>query len=89
VPQERLEFVVSFSDAAGGVTRHPFSPNWPLEVYNVLNFTEKDGKTTIHMIGYPITASELECKAFAEGRKSMEAGFGGTLDQLAEFLAKR
>src|SRR5205823_4677268 len=31
VAPERLVFVASFSDEAGGVTRHPFAPDWPLE----------------------------------------------------------
>ena len=31
VAPERLVWVHSFSDEAGGLTRHPLSPTWPLE----------------------------------------------------------
>ena len=29
---QRLVWVHSFSDEAGGLTRHPLSPTWPLEL---------------------------------------------------------
>src|SRR5205807_1937556 len=32
VTPERLAFVVSFSNEAGGTTRNPWSPDWPLDV---------------------------------------------------------
>src|SRR5579862_7545096 len=34
IPPERLVLVVSFSDEQGGITRHPMSATWPLEVLN-------------------------------------------------------
>src|SRR5580704_3982579 len=34
----RLVFVNSFSDAAGGLTRHPMNPNWPLEMLSTVTF---------------------------------------------------
>lgn len=86
----RLVFVVSFSDAQGGVTRAPFpqlGDKWPLEVLNTLTLTEKDGKTTVTLRGGPINATEDEIKTFAGMHASMQQGFGGTFDQLAEFLA--
>ncbi|MBI3664125.1 MAG: SRPBCC domain-containing protein [Acidobacteria bacterium] len=88
VAPERLVFTVSFSDEAGGLTRHPLAPNWPLEVLNVLTFAEHQGKTTVTITGIPINATELERKTFEDGHKSMQQGFTGTLDQLADYLAK-
>jgi len=87
VKPERLVFVVSFSDAKGGTTRHPWSANWPLEVLNSVTFAEHAGRTTLTMRGAPINASELERKTFADSHKSMDQGFKGTLDQLADYLA--
>jgi len=83
---ERIVFINSFSDEQEGLTRHPFSATWPLEVLNTQTFTEQDGKTTIALRGGPLDATEEECKTFDEGRESMRAGFGGTWDQLAEYL---
>lgn len=86
VPQERLVFVVSFSDEKGGTTRHFLSPTWPLEVLNNLTLSERGGKTTLTLRGGPINASAEERKTFHDGFASMRQGFKGTLDQLEEYL---
>jgi uncharacterized protein YndB with AHSA1/START domain len=84
---ERLEFVVSFSDQAGSVTRAPFSADWPLEVLSIVTLEEQAGKTTVTMRGFPINATEVERKMFEAGFESMREGWTGTLDQLADFFA--
>lgn len=85
---ERLVFIVSFSDERAGVTRHPMSQTWPLEVLTTVTFAEDRGKTTLTLQGGPINATEAERKTFAAGHASMQQGFAGTLDQLADYLAK-
>ncbi len=45
VRPERLVFVASFSDEAGGVTRHPWAPDWPLKTLSTLRFDEHEGRT--------------------------------------------
>jgi uncharacterized protein YndB with AHSA1/START domain len=88
-PPERLVFVNSFSDENAGITRAPFLDNtWPLEVLNVLTFTEQDGKTLMTMRGGPINANDAERKAFDGFHPSMQAGFAGTFAQLDDYLAK-
>ena len=86
-PPERLVLVNSFSDEKGGLTRHPWSANWPLEVLNTTTFTEQDGKTTLSMRGRPINATQEELDTYAAGHESMNKGFAGTMDQLAAYLA--
>lgn len=88
VPQERLVFIVSFSDEQGGVTRHPMAPVWPLETLSTLTFAEQNGKTTLTVRWAPHTATEAEREAFAEGHGSMTQGWTGTLDQLTDYLAQ-
>jgi uncharacterized protein YndB with AHSA1/START domain len=86
----RLVFVNSFSDAQGGITRAPFpqfGETWPLEVAHTMTLTEKDGKTTVTLRGAPINATEEERKTFAGMRDSMRQAFGGSFDQLGEYLA--
>ena len=87
VPPERLVTVVSFTDAEGNLLRHPMSPTWPLELLHAMTLTERDGKTTLTVTGVPTNATEEERKTFHAGLNSMEAGFTGTLDQLAAYLA--
>lgn len=88
VPPERLVTVVSFTDPEGNIVRHPMSAVWPLEVLHTMTLSEHDGKTTLTVHAVPINATEEERTTFAAGLKSMDAGFTGTLDQLAAYLAK-
>ena len=88
-PPERLSFVVSFSDPEGNTVRAPFSNDWPLEVLSTLTFTEVEGgKTLVHMEGVPVNASEAERAMFRGFNASMQNGWTGTLDQLADYLRK-
>ncbi len=88
VPPDGMVFVNSFSDETGNLVRHPFSSTWPLEVLNTLTLAQHDDQTRLTLAGGPINASEEERETFAAGHASMQKGFGGTFDQLAEYLAK-
>lgn len=87
VPQERIVFVVSFTDAEGRIIRHPLAATWPLEVLSTLEFTEQDGKTTITNTGGPINATPEEEATYAGAHAGMKQGFKGTYDQLDAYLA--
>jgi len=85
----KLVCIVSFSDPQGGVTRHPWSPGWPLHIMSTVEFEEQGPrKTRVTISWLPHEASDAEGKTFDEGRDSMKQGWGGTLDQLAEYLKK-
>jgi len=88
VPPERLLFVNSFSDEAGGITRHPMSATWPLELLSTITFAQQDGKTLLTVRELPVNATDVERKTFDEGHESMRGGWSGSLDRLAEHLAK-
>jgi uncharacterized protein YndB with AHSA1/START domain len=87
VAPERIVFVNTFSDENGGLTRNPWMAKWPLEVLNVLTLTEREGRTTLMLKGYPINATDEERTTFQAGIESMQKGFEGTFDQLAAYLA--
>jgi uncharacterized protein YndB with AHSA1/START domain len=90
VAPEKIVFVNSFSDEAGGITRAPFpqlGDKWPLEVLNIMTLTEDNGKTTLSQRGGPITSKADELAAFLGMFDSMRQGFGGTFDQLDTYLA--
>lgn len=84
---EKLVFTNSFSDEEGNTVRAPFNETWPLEVLNTLTFTEQDGKTTLTLRGFPLSATEEEHQTFEASQEMVQQGYGGTLDQLAEYLA--
>ena len=89
VVPERLVYINSFSDAEGGLTRHPMSPTWPLELLTTATFEEHSGKTTLTIRwGLLPSATEPERKTFNEGHSSMQQGWTGTLDQLTAYLEK-
>lgn len=88
VAPERLVFIVSFSDPAGGVTRHPWSANWPLHLLSTVTFEDQGGRTMVTVKWLPYEATEQERKTFTEGRQSMQQGWTGTFEQFSDYLAK-
>ncbi len=86
---ERIVYINSFSDAEGNSTRHPLSPDWPLEMLSTVTFEEQGDKTLITIHWLPFNATEAEEKIFEEGRPSMTEGWTGTLDQLEEYLSNQ
>ena len=85
---ERLVFVNTFSDPQGGLTRHPFAPDWPAQMLSTITFAEKGKGTLVTVQWQPIEASAAELKTFDTGRASMNQGWTGTLEQLTDYLRK-
>ena len=88
VPQERLVLVNSFSDKKGGLTRHPMSATWPLEMLTTTTFEERNGKTTVTIEWAPLNPTDAERKTFDTSHDGMKQGWTGTFEQLVEYLAK-
>ena len=87
VAPERIVWLNSFSDEAGGTTRHPMMPTWPLEMHSTALFEtvgEADTRFTIKWT--PHNANPIKAATFAAGHASMTMGWNGTFDQLAEYL---
>jgi uncharacterized protein YndB with AHSA1/START domain len=87
-PPERLVFINAFTDAEGRVIRSPMSPTWPMEILNILTFTETSGKTTLILRGGPYNSTDLERKTFETAQANVKTGFAGTLDRLAKHLTE-
>ncbi len=88
IEPEKIVFASSFADEEGNSIRTSFISPWPLEILNTVTFTENAGKTTVTITGAPINATEEELDKYGEMHESMQQGFGGTFDQLAEYLQK-
>jgi uncharacterized protein YndB with AHSA1/START domain len=89
VPPERIVFINSFSNAAGGVARHPIVPTWPLETLITVTLGEEPGgKSKLNVSWAAHNASEMEQKTFDASHVGMKATWTGTLDRLAAYLAK-
>ncbi|HEV2329580.1 MAG TPA: SRPBCC domain-containing protein [Verrucomicrobiae bacterium] len=85
---ERLVYAQHFSDRAGGITRHPLSPTWPLQMLTTVTFAEQNGKTVLTVHWAPLNATDEERKTFDSAHDGMNQGWGGSFDQLAEYLAR-
>jgi uncharacterized protein YndB with AHSA1/START domain len=89
VAPEKIVFINSFSDEAGGLTRAPFfDGKWPLEVLSTFLFEEvTPGKTKFTVIWTPENANTAEREVFAANLTSARGGWTGTLEKLGDYLA--
>jgi uncharacterized protein YndB with AHSA1/START domain len=85
---ERLDLVVSFSDAAGGLTRHPLNPVWPLETLGLTRFTEQGAQTLLTIHWRPINATAIERSSFAASHGLMQQGWRASFERLDHYLAQ-
>jgi uncharacterized protein YndB with AHSA1/START domain len=86
VEPERIVWLNAFANEHCGIARAPFSENCPLEIENVVSFTEEAGITTLRLRAQPFGELPAERRFFEELHPSLEQGYGGTFDQLAELL---
>ena len=84
---ESIVLISSFSDAAGGITTHPFAKDWPRETLSATTLEEENGKTRLTLRWVPYNATDAERKVFSDGHASMEQGWGGTMEALTNYLA--
>ncbi len=87
---DRLVFVASFSDEAGGITTHPMAPDWPREMISTIIFAEHAGKgrgTVVTIRWNAINATEAEQRVFDGSHGSMQQGWTGTFEKLVAYLA--
>jgi uncharacterized protein YndB with AHSA1/START domain len=88
VAPERLVWVHSFSDEAGGLTRHPLSATWPLELLTTVTLEEAPArKTSLTIRWSPLNATVEENRTFDAARDGMTQGWSGTFERLAAYLA--
>lgn len=87
IKPEKIVLINSLSDAEGGLSRHPMSPTWPMELLTTFEFTEVNGKTTVTVRWSPHNSTSEEIAAFDAGRQSMTGGWTGTFDQCIGYIA--
>jgi len=87
VRPQSLVYLNSFSDEAGGLTRHPLRADWPLELLTTIMLTEHVEGTLLTLRWSPLDrALQDERQCFDQSHESMQLGWGGTLDRLAAYL---
>lgn len=88
VVPDKIVWVHSFSDEHGGLTRHPFSASWPLEMLSTTTFAGDGGNTRLTLEWTPLNPTEEERKTFDSSHDSMKQGWSGTFGRLVGYLAK-
>jgi uncharacterized protein YndB with AHSA1/START domain len=89
-PHDRIEFINSFSDEAGGVTRHPMAPGWPMQMLSTFIFEDMPGgktKFTVRWSPYEATPDEQATFDSDQSLVSMTNGWSGTLEKLEAYLS--
>ncbi|HQW02016.1 MAG TPA: SRPBCC domain-containing protein, partial [Saprospiraceae bacterium] len=87
IAPDKIVFVNAFADEEGNIVSPPFPDPWPVEIYYIITFTEEGNKTLLTLQSSAIHATAEEQQTFFNGFSSMQEGFGGTFDQLQEYLA--
>jgi len=83
VPNERIVHLQAFSDAAGGITRHPMAPTWPALMHATTTFEDAgENRTRLTVSWTPHEATAEEIAVFDAARPNMAGGFAGTFAQL-------
>ncbi|MES2679576.1 MAG: SRPBCC domain-containing protein [Bacteroidota bacterium] len=83
---ELVEFVLSFSDENGTITRAPFFDNWPLEIMNVITLKSQNGKTILKNSCFPVNATAEEIISFNHNKSSLSGGMSSSMEKLNALL---
>lgn len=88
VPNEKIVLIQSFSDKDGGMSRHPMSPTWPLEMLVTTTFEDLGGgQCRVTVTWKPHNPDDAARATFDGARQGMTGGFEGTFKKLEEYLA--
>ena len=87
---DRIVWLNSFANRDCGMARAPFSDKCPLEILNIVTFSETSEGTTQTLRAEPFGANEHEKQFFEDlcSSGSLAQGFGGTFDQLSTHLTR-
>ena len=85
---QRMVWLNSFANERCGIARAPFSPSCPLEIQNSVTFIEYAGMTTVTLRAEPFGEMDDERRYFEALHASLEQGYAGTFEQLADHLAR-
>ena len=82
-----ITWINSFANEKGEIIKPPFEGlDIPREILNKITLEERDGITRLTITSEPLNATGKEIDTFYSITKSMQQGFGGTLNQLERYL---
>lgn len=88
VPQEKLVWHHSSTDADWNIISNPMMPDWPRVLLTTVTFNDAGSKTNVRLTMVPIEATDAEIACFAGAMAGMDNGWGKGYAVLDELFAE-
>ena len=88
VPEERLVWHHSSTDADWNIVTNPMMADWPRVLLTTVTFEDQGAQTKVRLTMVPLDATEAEIACFAGAMAGMDKGWGSGAVILDEILAE-
>lgn len=88
VPEEKLVWLQSSTDADWNAISNPMMPDWPRVISTTVTFEDEGAGTNVKLVWAPHEASPGEIAAFAGAVANMGKGWGSGFAIIDEILAE-
>ncbi len=88
VPQDKIVWHQSSTDADWNIISNPMMPDWPKVVATTVTFEDKGTKTFVQLKWVPHKATEAEIACFAGAMERFGSGWGAGYQIIDEILAE-
>ena len=87
----RIIYTQSFCDETEKISRHPFAPTWPEVMKTTILFEAESPDQTRVTVKWEVSgiATPTEKETFNKAKAGMSQGWGGSFDNLENYLAKQ
>ena len=91
VKPHRIVYTQSFCDENEKITRHPMAPTWPEVMKTTVSLEAEGPDTTRVTLKWEVVgeATPIERETFNKAKAGMSQGWGGSFDNLEEYLTKQ
>lgn len=88
VPQEKMVWHHSSTDADWNVAANQMMPDWPKTLLATVTFTDVAGKTNVRLTMVPLNATDAEVACFAKAMGGLDNGWGSGFAIIETMLAE-
>ena len=88
VPQERLVWHHSSTDADWNIITNPMMPDWPRVLLTTVTFEADASQTNVRLAMVPLEATDAEIACFAGAMAGMDKGWGSGFTVLQDLLSE-
>ncbi|MFK7845912.1 MAG: SRPBCC domain-containing protein [Rhodothermales bacterium] len=88
VPEEKLVWLHSSSDAEWNTISNPMMPDWPRVLLTTVTFEDLGDKTNVRLVWVPVDPSAAEIACFAGAMENLGNGWGAGYAILDEMFAE-